>query len=362
MRQFAIAAATVLFSAGLALAAPLDLSAPPSETTDSTNRADTLTITRVLCLMHLTDQQVIQLARGLTNVVDARKRAEDAEGRALLRARTALARKLQVLLTPGATVPADLEKEISQALVSAAQARADLSKAESAAFAAFVDSLNTEQLLMVEWDLEGPKGAEVDSLLTAYRRQAEQTLDAMTQLLWPSLSLSLTLGARLYQDRRLALLENMVFALDSPDIARIYTPEEEQMRMDMIRVLDGWREEIFNRFGEDVPEGALMEVAPMVTIDLLHAMGIAVPTADPPPTLITEAELRRLLLRDETVRLITHRAELLQQAQRRTGAMGVPPYSPQQGPPPEIGPGGETDDWGPDEGYDPAARRRRGRG
>lgn len=317
---------------------PIGLKPPPSETTQATTAADSFAIIRLLALMQISDQQVLQVAARLSAFADAQTRADQVESQALLQIREALAQKARALAT-GSQVPEAAQAQIDHAMLAVIRAAADARRAELETYSAFIDTLRPEQVLMIEWDLAGPRGAQVEAMLVAYQAQANQALQTITQLMWPPIANLMTIGANLYLDRRLAFISDLMNLGNDPRLRRRYSLEEKQAIENLIQVFDGWRTRMLNQFGGPPPEPALREAAPMIAADALMAMGLEVPSAQLPPTLVTEAELRRLLLRPETAQLLAQRAEYIRATGGAGGAMGVPPGgwgAPPMGPGPAM--------------------------
>ncbi|MBD3174425.1 MAG: hypothetical protein GF320_04550 [Armatimonadia bacterium] len=318
-------------------AAPLGLGPPESETTEASVAADSFAIVRLMAIMELSDQQVMQISARLTALAETKTEADVAQNQALLQMREALAQKARALAS-GAEVPQAAQRQIDQGMLAIVRSRAELKRAELDAYSTFIDTLRPDQILMIEWDLAGPGGAQVEAMLNAYAAQANQTLNAITQLMWRPMAELMTIGANLYLDRRLALINDLMNVGADPRLHHRYSMEEEQIVRNLIDVFDGWRTQMINDFGGAPPEQALREVAPMIAADALMAMGIEVPSAELPPPLISESELRRLLLRPETAELIAQRAEYIRATGGAGGAMGVPPGG-WGAPPPNMGGG-----------------------
>jgi len=337
MRRIALLAlALSVQGAAWAQMGPIGLKAPETETTEASVAADSFAIIRLFAVMQLSDQQVLQISARLNALGDAVTRAEETENQALLQMRQALSQKAQALAT-GAEVPQGAQAQIDHGMLAVVRATAEARRAELDAYSAFIDTLRPDQVLMIEWDLAGPRGAQVEALLAAYQAQANQTLQTITQLMWGPIANLMTIGSNIYLDQRLPLISDLMNVGNDPRLRHRYSLEEEQVVENLIHVFDGWRTRMVIDFGGAPPEPALRDAAPMIAADVLMAMGIEVPSAQLPPTLLSEAELRRLLLRPETAQLLAQRVEYIRATGGAGGAMGVPPGG--WGPPMEPGPG-----------------------
>lgn len=322
-----------------AFAAPLTLEPPPSETTTSGVLADNLTTVAVLARLHVTDPQVVELAQALATWDAARADAEKAEAGALLKARDALVAKRDTLLT-GGQVPPEVRDRISAAFMPLVDPTNRMLRAERDIMPTLVRRMSPDQVLLVQWEFSGPNQAEMEQVLSAFQEQSQRLLETMQRIFRSPVSRLLSLSAPLYREQRLQLIDRMLMVADQRGVLTAYSPEQEQLRMDLIDLFDQWRQRVFDRYGTDIGPQQIDEALPYVTQDILGVLGVSITSQQPPEPIITESELKRLLLRPDTVTMLTHRAELIRQAGRRDGAMGIPPGS-----------GGDPD-WGPEPGMD----------
>jgi hypothetical protein len=338
MRLSGLALGIALVATATAWAAPIDLGPPDSETTAATIAADSLSIVWLFTRMQLSDSQVQRTSVLLDRFALAKKDADKAEDEALLQVRDALAQEAAARLA-GQDVPAEVESRVHGGLLTVVQAKARLRAAETVALSGFIGLLVQDQLLMVQWELEGPTGARYEALIDAYRRQADQTLLAVTQRMWPIIGDLLTLDQSTYRQRRTFLLGQLVGAAYNPVLRTGPTRRQQDAMRELERVFDGWRGQLGRDFPQGPPDQALRDIAPRVSADVLTALGIPIPTAQIPQPLVTESDLRRILLRTETAELLQFRVQAAQEG-RTSGMMGVPPgYGPGPGGPGPGGPG-----------------------
>ncbi len=321
---------------------PSHARSPPSETTEATIRADSLTAVAVLSRMHITDAQVLELARLLETWETARVEAERAMAEGLLKTGDLLAQKRDTLLA-GGQVPRDLEDRLASAFLPAVAPTNRMLRAENEVMPTLRRRLSPEQILLVQWEISGPNQAEMEQVLAAYQQQSEQMLDAMCQIFRAPVTRLLIIGAPLYRQQRLGLIDRMLMVADGRGILTSYSPQQEELRLQLINLFDVWRQRVFDRYGDQMTEADIDEALPYVVTDILGVLGVEVAdTQQIPQAFITESELRRLLLRPETAGMLSHRAQLIRQSGRRDGAMGIAPGSQNQQP-----------DWGFEDGPGP---------
>ncbi len=326
MMRTAMLLAVLTLCSAWAGAAPLTLDAPWSETSDAGVLADSLTLLHVFAVMGLADRQVTQLSENLEEFRTAKIASDEAEARALLQARQALSAKREALLA-GQPVPDNVEDQLADAMLASVRAKTARLRAETQVVRSFVRTLNDDQKLMVSWEFDGPDAAEMAAILDAYREEAARRFDAVVQVYERPIGNLLTLGANVYQRQRLGFIDDLLLAGRRGDYTQrgVYTDEEEALRMRLIELFDRWRADLYNQFPAPLPPEVLDDVIPRVTADVLAVLGVEIPSTEPPGSLITETELKRLLLRVETADMMLHRAQLIAQTGRRDGAIGAPP-------------------------------------
>lgn len=319
----------------------LDLAAPPIETNETSVRADTLEWTVLFARLGVTDAQWVDLNRQLEPWTAARQELEQTEAKALLAVRTALQAKRDAMLAGG-----DPPKEVDDALAAASvpwvAAKAKLARSEDTVWRAFTSRFTPEQTLLVQWEFSGPDQRQLQQLQDGYQAQAQRATEALYQIFREPIGRLLTIGATLYRDQRLALLDRMLMTANDRGVLTVYTEEEERLRMQLIELFDSWRQRFYERYPNPT-DGEIEETIPYVTSDVLKALGVEVANDGPLQPIVSETELRRVLFRKETAELIAARAELITNAGRQGGVFGRPYGSTRPG----GGPPGRGDRGGP---------------
>jgi len=249
--------------------------------------------------------QHMAIADLLRPIPGLREAAETAEADALKTVGEALAQKLELMLKEE-PVPEELETTIEDAFLKAAQARAEVGRAEQAALDSIFSRLTDYQQLAIQWEFGGgPSDADRQALIESTRRQMMGMQGLVDQLLAPQLEAIWSIrNTQQYRRQRAAVAQQILEGLVGQRMLMGGPGMADQYMSNLFQYFDHIRAMPPEQFQMGLRSG-------MISQTLLRSLGVGFGGDMAQMPRVPEQELRDLLLDPYCITMITTRADTM---------------------------------------------------